>query len=327
MPTPALLSVLLCVPSLFAQAIQRLEFTEVLVDPIGTNAGTQLVELRNTGNLAVDLSGWRLVTTAGAFVLPPFVVAPDTMLVVHPGAAGTNGAGHLYLPAVPTLATSDALALFRSAAVQNPLELVDFVAWGGGQATMAIAVQAGEWPNPADTVLLPNVAGHSIAHYDEVTYGSRNGSAAWFTDGTPTLGARNDGGGIFAAGYGCPLLLAGPQIGSGADDNRPWIGSTWRLTTSYLPVTPAWLWVAIGLGATGPVPLDPFGIPGCQWEAAPDAVLLRHVTADPDAIFIDLPADPLLVGYRLHVQALVPATGNAGGWLPTRELIAIPGSR
>jgi hypothetical protein len=91
---------------------------------------------------------------------------------------------------------------------------------------------------------------------------------------------------------------------------------------------PASLWVAIGLGATGPVPLDPFGIPGCQWEAAPDAVLLRHVTADPDAIFIALPADPLLVGYRLHVQALVPASGvYAADWLPTRELIAIPGSR
>ena len=312
----------------FASAQASVRITEILLDPIGPNAGNQLVELHNTGNTSADFTGWNLVTPLGTYSLPPVVLPPYAHALLHVAATGISTASDLYLPAMPALGISGSLGLFRSAATSNPADLLDFVSWGGGQGAIAVAMVANRWTASNDTVTPTSVQGHSLAHYDQYAYGSNLGSESWFDDGTPTLGGRNDGGGIFAAYYGCPTLFAPPQIGTGENDNRPWIGETWRLDTSYLPVSPTMLWVAIGLQPFGALPLDPFGIPGCLWSTTPDLVFAAYVSGYAGSVFVQIPSHPALIDFRLELQALVPAPGaNTAGLLPTRVVFGYPGSR
>ncbi len=311
-----------------ALAQAQLDFTEVLIDPVGPNAGFQRIELHNTGPQHADLTGWNLVTAQGTYPMPPVVVPAGAFALLHVASSGTSTNLDIHLPTLPVLGPSGSLALFRDAATNSPASLVDFVSWGGGQASIAIAVLANRWPTTTDTVQVPAFPGATLAHYDQHAYGANRGSESWFVDGTPTLGGPNDGGAIYAAYYGCPQLAAPPQIGTGENDNRPWIGEPWRLDTSYLPVSPTTLWVGIGLQPFAPVALDPFGIPGCWWSSSPDLVFAVHVPTDPWPIFVQVPPLSLLIGYRLEVQALVVAPGaNAAGLLPTRVLFAYPGSR
>lgn len=304
------------------------EFTEVLVDPVGPNAGAQVVELTNQEFLPVDLSGWFLVTSAGSYALPASVLPAQGVAQLHLGQSGTSTPTDLFLPSVPPLASVDSLALFRSAATTNPADLVDFVAWGGGQTSIVVAVQAGQWPSPQDTVPLPGQQGCTIGHFDRVNYGSRDRAAAWFFDCTPTLGARNDGGGIFAGGYGCPGLSYPPQIGSGEEDNRPWIGEPWELDVGYLPATAGPIFVAFGLTDLGNLPLDPFGVPGCFFDVQPITVMTRFMPPLVGVILTSVPNDPGFVGLEFLLQGLVPFPGsNAANMLPTRVIHAHVGSR
>lgn len=314
--------------SALATAQAQLDFTEILIDPVGPNAGFQLVEMHNTGNQPVDLTGWQLVTPQGTYAMPPVVVPVDAFVLLHVAANGTSTPADIYLPTLPVLGPSGSLAMFRSAATSSPAEIVDFVSWGGGQGAIVVATIARCWTSTTDTVQVPSSPGATMAHYDQHAYGSNLGSESWFVDGTPTLGGLNDGGAIYAAYYGCPQMLAPPQIGTGENDNRPWIGETWRLDTSYLPVLPTWMWVGIGLQPFGPVPLDPFGIPGCLWSASPDLVFAVNVMGYPWPVYVQVPPLSMLIGYRLEVQALVAAPGaNAAGLLPTRVMFGYPGSR
>ena len=313
--------------ALAAAQTDAVEFTELSIDPVGPNAGAQIVEVRSTGITAANLAGWRLVTPAGVFALPAVMLLPDAIASIHLGQAGIDTAADLWLPTVPTLTNSGTLSLFRSAATTSPAALVDFVAWGGGNAGIALAVAAGQWPNIGESIQPPTQEGRTMAHFDHVTYGSRSTAAAWFLDSTPTLGARNDGGGLFAGAGGCGLSY-GPQIGSGAENNRPWLGELWHLSTSYLPVLPTPMWVAFGLQTLGNVPLDGFGLPGCFWDTAPDLVLAFTIQTYPQDVLVQLPHVPSFVGSQLHVQALMLAPGaNPAGLLATRSMVALPGLR
>lgn len=303
------------------------EFTELLIDPIGPNAGAQIVEVRSTGVLPANLAGWYLVTAAGMFALPAVVLPPDAIAQLRLGQNGTSTVADLYLPTVPGLGNSGTLALFRSAATGSATDLVDFVAWGGGTATASLAVAAGQWPNVGESIPVPMHEGFSMAHFEHVTYGSRSTPAAWFADGTPTLGGPNDGGGLFAGAGGCSLLFD-PQLGSGAEINRPWLGELWHLDTGYLPVLPTAMWVALGFETLGNVSLEPYGITGCVWDAAPHVVMQFAIATYPQDVRVQLPLAPAFVGSALHVQALVQAPGaNPAGLLATRSMIALPGLR
>ncbi|MFO1077217.1 MAG: lamin tail domain-containing protein [Planctomycetota bacterium] len=312
----------------FAAAQDRVRISEILIDPVGPNAGNQIVELHNYGNLTIDLTGWNLVVTNATVGLPGIALPAGQYTQLHVGANGVSNPGDIFLPGMPVLGASGSLALFRSPLIANPADLVDFVSWGGGQGAIAVAVAANLWPSPTDTVQPPAIEGHTMASYDQYVYSSNGGSESWFDDGTPTLGARNDGGAIFATGYGCPQSVYGPQIGSGENHDRPWIGESWRLETGYMPVLPTLLWVAIGVQPFAPLALDGFGIPGCFWSVSPDVVLLRFVQTYPDPIFLQLPASTALIDFPLDFQALVPApNANPAGLLPTRAGVAYPGSR
>lgn len=311
-----------------AGAQTRVDFTEILIDPIGPNAGHQLVELHNTGNVAADLTGWTLVTPAGTYSMPAVSVAAGAFVLLHVAASGANTMTDLFLPSMPALGNVGSLALFRSGATSNPADLLDFVSWGGGLGAIAVATVANQWPSATDTVQPPTVEGHSLAHYDQYAYASNLGSASWFDDGTPTLGGRNDGGALYVAYYGCPSSAYPPQIGTGENDNRPWLGESWRIDTSYLPVLPTLLWVGIGVQPFGSLPLDSFGIPGCFWSVNADLVFTAFVSTYPGPIHVQVPSHPALIDFRLEVQALVPAPGaNAAGLLPTRAIFGYLGSR
>lgn len=314
--------------ALAAQTVTTVEFTELLIDPVGPNAGAQIVEMRNTGVTSADLTGWQLVTPAGTFALPPVILPWSGIVLLRLGQSGVSNQLDIFLPTVPALGSAGTLALFRSAATSSANELVDFVAWGGGQATMTIAQLAGQWPHPANQIAVPIVEGHTMAHFEDMTYGSRSEAAAWFADGTPTLGTPNDGGGLFAGTYGCPQLTFGPQIGSGEANNRPWLGESWRLDTSYMPVLPTTMWVAFGLQTLGTLPLDGLGITGCFWDTSLDVVVPVLVSTYPQSFFVSLPNQPSFVGSPLYVQAAVAAPGaNPAGLLITRTVFAYPGLR
>lgn len=322
------LATTLALAATLATAQDRLDLTELLLDPVGTNAGTQRVELHNPGSSPVDLTGWHLVMPQGTWALPGMVIPANGHLLLHPAATGTSSASDIFLPTMPVLGTSGSIAVFRSANALNPTDLVDFVSWGGGQGAIVVATLARRWPSTTDTLAIPTIPGRTLAHYDQHAYGANRGSQSWFVDSTPTLGGRNDSGGLYAAYYGCPTLPAPPQLGTGENDNRPWIGETWRLDTSYLPVLPTFLFVAIGLQPLPPFPLDGFGIPGCEWSTSTDIVFATQVTTYPEAVLVQVPSQQLLIGYPLEVQAMVVApAANPAGLLPTRSVIGYPGSR
>ncbi|MCA8977469.1 MAG: hypothetical protein KDC98_22290 [Planctomycetes bacterium] len=304
------------------------EFMEVLVDPVGANAGAQIVEVHNRGPLAADLTGWHLVTPNGAWAMPPVTLPPGAITQLHLGRPGTSNPLDIYLPNVAVLSGSSSLAMFRSAQTTNVADLVDFVSWGGGQGAISTAVLAGQWPDLLSTVTLPPTEGSTIAHFDTTCYGSRSSPDAWFADSTPTLGLQNDGGGIFAGGNGCPQLTYPPQIGSGAFDNRPWLGELWRLDVGYLPPVPSTVFLALGLSSSAPIPLDSFGIPGCYFEVAPLAVRLFALPPSAGSILMQLPPAPQFAGLELRLQGLVTYPGaNAANALPTRAVHAHLGLR
>ncbi|MCA8967464.1 MAG: lamin tail domain-containing protein, partial [Planctomycetes bacterium] len=171
---------------------------EIQLHAASTSSVAQQIELKNHTNSAVDLTGYQLVTGGGQTALPGLLLSGGHTVVLHLGVSGTDTATDLFLPTAATLVPPDAISLFRSPAVTQPGELMDFVSFGGGHQGIAMAVTAGQWPSSQATVPLPP-SGASLAHFDEVVYGSPDRPEAWFVDGTPTLGASNDGGGVFLA--------------------------------------------------------------------------------------------------------------------------------
>ncbi|MCR9248550.1 MAG: lamin tail domain-containing protein [bacterium] len=303
------------------------EVTEVLYDPVGNNSGQQRLELVN-GYLPVDLTGWTLATSGGAVALPAVTLSPYGVTLLHLGVAGTSTPTDLYLPTAPALGAIDSVALFRTSSTSNHQDLADFVSWNGGTAYIGLAVQARQWPSAQDTVSLPLQAGCTLAHFDQMAYGNRSRPESWFADCTPTLGTKNDGGGLFVYGYGCPQLTYQPTIGSGAEDNRPWIGQPWELDVYALPPVPTTIFVALGFSGLGTLPLDPFGMPGCSFEVDPLVIFARAMPAHIGDIYLSLPNDPGYVGLEIRVQGMVPFPGaNAANMLPTREIRGTVGSR
>ena len=79
---------ILCLVSLTSStclvAQQDVEFTEVLLVPVGSNTATQLVEITNNGPFAADLTGWRLPAGSALAPLPAMSVPPGGIVLLHP---------------------------------------------------------------------------------------------------------------------------------------------------------------------------------------------------------------------------------------------------
>lgn len=142
---------------------------EVMVDPVGPNAGSQFVELLNATNTPADIGGWMLTDGFSSHTFGyGFTLAAGQRVVIHLGAHGVDTGLEQFSPSFNELQAAGAIAL-----LQSGIDLVDFVEWGAiNQNFEGVATQLGEW-NAGDFVVTP-AEGLSM-HYD----GTANTSAAW----------------------------------------------------------------------------------------------------------------------------------------------------
>jgi hypothetical protein len=305
-----------------------LEIQEVLIDPVGPNAGAQRIELANRGSQPIDLDGIYLVSSVNQLALPSHVLPVGGVVVLHLGASGSAGPADIYLPLAGALALSDTVALFQTSAVTNPNELIDFVSFGGGTVGIAVATLAAQWPSAQDSVALPAVEGATIAHYGQYVLGSRDASSAWFVDNTPTIGSSNDAGAFFGISIGCFGPLFPPAFRVDDLDNRPWIGRTWQLEMLMLSSSQSVVWLALG----SPMPsisLGSLGLNSCFSDVAPFAISAHQMPPFTGLIPVAVPDVAALVGADFRLQAL--ATGfpalNPIGMMATRTMLVVVGSR
>lgn len=172
----------------FGAPVPVIVINEVLYDPLGTDAGNQLIELKNTGTAIGDIGGWWFCYRFDYFDIPAGVsIEPGAFLVIHLGATGDNTATDVNIQFASALNTNSSdLSLYLDGNFTSPSSMIDFVQWGdGGNGRESVAVTAGMW---REGDFVPDIQeGHSIA-YD----GSGNTSADWCDDSTPTIGGEND---------------------------------------------------------------------------------------------------------------------------------------
>lgn len=296
-PLPASLLVM---ASLAAPAQPQLAFNEVLVDPAGIDAGRQVVELVNTSSSAFTPTGWQLCAPFAYAPLPSLSVPPGGIVRVFIGRSGTDTPTQWFMPLMRTLLKADTLLLYKSANFNNSADIADFVGWGGGVGRIAQAVSVGQWPSSSATVPLPPVD-HTLAWI-----GAGDAPAAWFRDGTPTLGAGNGSGTVSVLGTGCPTSV-GPSVlvapSPAVDGNIDFI-----LAVTGAPPSAGVVFL-IGQMPAGGVP-----VLGCPIEALPVLSVVRSASA---AGIATLPLSHYLpgvslTGATLYYQALIadPAAAN-----------------
>lgn len=153
-------------------------FSEVLVDPLGANAGNQYVELLNTSGLDSDVGGWTVSDGASTFTFPyGFRLNAGTRVLVCLGASGTSSNGVQFAPSFAELPMNQgSIALLRGGS-----EVVDYLQWGGTPNTFeAAAANNFVWP-AGDYVTLP-IEGKSL-NFLGGTAGSSNWVGANTTPG------------------------------------------------------------------------------------------------------------------------------------------------
>ena len=175
----------------------QLVMSEILFDPVGSNTGRQVVEIRNLGPLEVSMgpSGYWLYFPPSQWQFPSGItVAAGATITVHINRPGTNSDGSFFtgISGMRNLrgqgAQGDAIGLFSTNLFGDSSKLVDFVQWGGaGNGGEEVAVAAGIWPASGFVGIGVLREGSTIA-YD----GSGKSPSDWCIDGTPTIGAAND---------------------------------------------------------------------------------------------------------------------------------------
>ncbi|MCB9885647.1 MAG: hypothetical protein H6838_09155 [Planctomycetes bacterium] len=307
----------------------RIEITEVLIDPVGVNAGRQVVEFE-VGNAPVDTTSFVFVVGSSAVPFPSLVLPAGQRLRAHLGASGVSSVADLYFPTCPTLAAADSIAIYDQNALQVPAALVDFVAWGSSSAPLSnIAVLAGRWPSTLVFAVPPTVEGATLANRRDARI-AWIGPDAWYRDTTPTLGLPNDPGMTWNLAQGCTSPMYPPAITTNdVLDSGPWVGQTHTLVFGNLPLPSGLLFLAFGVNSPGPVDLVTFGMPGCYLHVAPDTILVVGHALGFGQFTYQIPGGQQLVGFQYHVQALVPdpAAANPAHALMSNALIMRIGSR
>jgi len=153
-------------------------FSEVLLDPVGVNAGSQYVELLNTSGLDADVGGWSLSDGAASFSFPfGFRINAGARVVICLGTSGASAQGVQFAPSFNELPLNQgSIALLRGGS-----EVVDYLQWGGTPNTFeAAAANNFVWP-AGDYVTVP-VEGQSL-NFLGGTAGSNNWRAGSTTPG------------------------------------------------------------------------------------------------------------------------------------------------
>jgi len=315
----ALLSLL---PFLAATATAQLRVDEILVDPIGPNAGNQLIEIQSHGS-ATDLDGYQLVTGGNVLALPPVLLPAQSVVLLHLGASGTNTATDFYFPNAAPLSTSDSIALFRGTPITSGTNLIDFVSFGGGQTTLTLALQMLLWAGPQATVPVPTAEGVTMARIHTPGFPQWT-PKQWYADQTSTLGAPNDYASFDAIGGLCAGAngpTPAPRFG-GVGQGLPWIDSSWDVGMQLLPSTPST--VTLFLGTETPLTMfQPAPLTFCFTSVAPFAVQTVNLAPNSDVFQIPIPNVPGLVGLQLAMQGVVSgyATAFPFGLTETRRIV------
>ena len=132
---PTHYALLCCLPLLTATATAQFRIDEILVDPVGPNAGRQVIEIGNHG-ASYALDGFIVVTSANTLTLPPLTVSAGSAVLLHLGASGTNTATDLFFPNAAPLAKSDSITLVNPTSngyFLGDRSIEDYVSFGGGK--------------------------------------------------------------------------------------------------------------------------------------------------------------------------------------------------
>ena len=186
---PASLAIAL-LATLTVHAEAQVRITEALVNPLGSDAGQQVVEITNLGSSTVSISGWRLVSPTAVAVLPNGrTLTAGARYLIHLTADGTNDALHYYTGPgfAPVSTAAHSLSLYAaSGSIGEPSAMRDFVQWGAAsQAGEQTAASASLWISGE---FVPITSEGNSMQLCEVT---GTGASAWI-EASPTLGSPND---------------------------------------------------------------------------------------------------------------------------------------
>lgn len=121
---------------------------EVMVDPVGTDTGSEWIELYNPSNEAVALLNYDLYAAGTYYTFGDFTLDSGTFVVIHINSSGLNTVIDLYQGTSNNMSNiSGTIALFKNS---NHISstIIDFIRYGNTATTwQSAAVTAGIWAN------------------------------------------------------------------------------------------------------------------------------------------------------------------------------------
>lgn len=280
----------------------QMSITEVLIDPVGPNAGAQIVEITNTSGAPFSPIGWFICSQPHYAPLPTLQIPVDGVIQLHLNASGQNTSTDWFFPTMPELPLISAFQLYQSPSFHVDTDIIDHVSWGGSGPRAGQAANIGQWPSAGAFVPVPAAEGHTIS-YD----GTGDAHTDWYTDASPTLGALNETAVITTVGTGCPtsgliptLTIPSPAVDGNLDFQIQLAGFTGATATAG---------VFLGSAIPGGVPLL-----GCNLYVNPFATI-TGITDPAGNLGITLPligASPV-TGLTLSLQGAVLDAGAPNG--------------
>ena len=158
-----------------ATLVSQVKINEVLYNP---STGGDMVELKNFGSSAVDVSGWWFCSKQS--------YNPISGMTVESGNINIPPDGFLVLSGRDFVDPADLGLYINNNSFADENNMSDFVQWGGAQTPNreTEAARKGIWTAGE---FAPSAASGSSIEYDGVGIGA----GAWAETATPTLGAEN----------------------------------------------------------------------------------------------------------------------------------------
>ena len=165
----------------------KVVISEVFYDAVGTDTGKEWIELYNSGDLAIDLTGYDLYYGHN-YTFPTFSLNGRSFVLIHNNKIGTDSLTDLYTGTTSSGNMGDSygtVVIFNST-THNSSTIVDFVQYGsGGHTWESAAATASIWT--AGDFVTDVAAGHSIELKDPSI--DTNQSGDWRDQSTPSPGS------------------------------------------------------------------------------------------------------------------------------------------